>query len=151
MQFLVLHALQPDTLGVVEVDLFLAPSYIVSFHEKAMREMDEAWDRVLSVAGKGPLGQDGPSFTAYTIMDKLVDQYFPSLFAIEDELAELESHGEKDSVEDLMNQVFALRSRLLRLRRTVVPMRDLLYRIVNSRHLRITRTMLIFPTFMTIC
>ena len=49
-----------------------------------------------------------------------------------------------------MNQVFALRSRLLRLRRTVVPMRDLLYRIVNS-HLRITRTMLIFPTFMTIC
>ena len=76
MQFLVLHALQPDTLGVVEVDLFLAPSYIVSFHEKAMREMDEAWDRVLSVAGKGPLGQDGPSFTAYTIMDKLVDQYF---------------------------------------------------------------------------
>ncbi|GIO98291.1 putative metal ion transporter YfjQ [Paenibacillus lautus] len=135
MQFFVLHALQPDTLQAVEVDLFLAPSFIVSFHEKALPEMDDAWERVTSVAGKGPLGQDGPSFTAYTIMDKLVDQYFPSLFAIEDELADLESRGEKDSVEELMNQVFALRSRLLRLRRTVVPMRDLLYRIVNSQHL----------------
>ncbi|MDZ4938517.1 magnesium and cobalt transport protein CorA, partial [Clostridium perfringens] len=116
MQFFVLHALPPDTLEAVEVDLFLAPSFIVSFHEKALPEMNDAWERVTSVAGKGPLGQDGPSFTAYTIVDKLVDQYFPSLFAIEDELAELESRGEKDSVEELMNQVFALRSRLLRLR-----------------------------------
>ncbi|GAB6928863.1 magnesium/cobalt transporter CorA [Paenibacillus sp. JCM 10914] len=135
IKFVVLHALQPDTLHAVEVNLFLSPSFVVSFHQHDLPELDDAWERVTSVVRKEPLGEDGPSFTAYTIIDKLVDQYFPSLFAIEDELAELESRGEKDSVEDLMNQVFALRSRLLRLRRTVVPMRDLLYRIVHSQHM----------------
>lgn len=135
MQFFVLHALQSDTLQAIEVDLFLSQTFVVSFHQQPLAEIDEAWERIVSAADKRALGKDGPSFTAYTIMDKLVDQYFPSLFAIEDELADLESQGEKDSVEALMNQVFALRARLLRLRRTVVPMRDLLYRIVNSQHL----------------
>ena len=37
-----------------------------------------------------------------------------------------------------MNQVFDLRARLLKLRRTVVPMRDLLYRVVNSQHVQRT-------------
>ncbi|MUG67388.1 magnesium/cobalt transporter CorA [Paenibacillus campinasensis] len=135
-QFFVLHALHPDTLEAVEVDIFLSPSCIVSFHQDHLQEMDDAWERVTAIARGGSLARFGPSFTAYTIMDKLVDQYFPALFAIEDELGELESQGEeRDSIEDMMNQVFALRSRLLRLRRTVVPMRDLLYRIVNSQHL----------------
>lgn len=136
-QFFVLHALHPDTLEAVEVDIFLGPTFIVSFHQERLQEMDDAWERIESVARGGSLEHFGPSFTAYTIMDKLVDQYFPALFAIEDELGEMESQGEeRDSIGDMMNQVFALRSRLLRLRRTVVPMRDLLYRIVNSQHMQ---------------
>lgn len=136
MQFFVLHALHPSTLQAVEVDLFLAPKLVVSFHQQNLPEVNDAWDRVVEVARKGSVGEEGPSFTAYTIMDKMVDQYFPSLYAIEDELADLENEGERESIEELMHQVFALRSRLLRLRRTVVPMRDLLYRIINSQHMK---------------
>lgn len=39
-------------------------------------------------------------------------------------------------MEVLLNQVFALRSRLLKLRRTIVPMRDLMYRVLNSQHIQ---------------
>ncbi len=65
-----------------------------------------------------------------------MDKYFPCVFTIEDELAELETRGSRESVEELMKQVFELRGRLLKLRRTIVPMRDLLYRVVNSQHVQ---------------
>jgi magnesium transporter len=127
LQFLVLHALNPVTLGA---------NFLVSFHHGKLEEVDEAWDRLLQHAHERTIWARGPVAAAYTVMDKLVDHYFPSLFAIEDELAELENRGGQESVEELMNQVFDLRSRLLKLRRTVVPMRDLLYRVVNSQHVQ---------------
>ncbi|MNY35478.1 Magnesium transport protein CorA [compost metagenome] len=39
-------------------------------------------------------------------------------------------------MEELMSQVFNVRGRLLKLRRTIVPMRDLMYRILNSQHVQ---------------
>ncbi|NMO97441.1 magnesium/cobalt transporter CorA [Paenibacillus lemnae] len=136
LQFLVLHALDPVTLGAVEVDFFLSPNMLVSFHMQSLPEVDEAWERVTEHAKKALPVENGSTFAAYTVMDKLVDQYFPSLFAIEDELAEIESQSAEEPVENLMSQVFQLRAKLLKLRRTVVPMRDLLYRVVNSQHVQ---------------
>ncbi|MBY0203654.1 MULTISPECIES: magnesium/cobalt transporter CorA [Paenibacillus] len=138
LQFLVLHALNPATLEAEEVDLFLGQNFLVSFHHGRLEEVDEAWDRLLKHAHERTIWARGPVAAAYTVMDKLVDHYFPSLFSIEDELAELENRGGQESVEELMNQVFDLRSRLLKLRRTVVPMRDLLYRVINSQHVQRT-------------
>lgn len=136
LQFLVLHALDPISLDAVEVDMFLSPTLFVTFHLQTSAEVDEAWIRVTEQVRAGKVKENGTTFAAYTVMDKLVDQYFPSLYAIEDELAEIESKGREESVEELMHQVFELRSRLLKLRRIVVPMRDLLYRLLNSQHVQ---------------
>ena len=57
--------------------------------------MDEAWDRLLKHAHERTIWARGPVAAAYTVMDKLVDHYFPSLFTIEDELAELENREAK--------------------------------------------------------
>ena len=135
-QFLVLHALDPDTLGTVEVNLFIGDRYLVSFHQHRLREMDEAWKNMLKRAHDRKVWVHGPYSAAYMVVDSLVDQYFPCVYAIEDELDELEKMGSRESVELLMNQVFDLRSRLLKLRRTIVPMRDLMYRILNSQHVQ---------------
>ncbi|MGN7233762.1 magnesium/cobalt transporter CorA, partial [Priestia megaterium] len=43
----------------------------------------------------------------------------------------------KKSIALLMNDVFDIRSDLLKLRKTILPMRDLLYRIINSERLYI--------------
>lgn len=136
VQFFVLHALNEQTLEAEEVDLFLSPSFLVSYHHQQKPEMDEAWELVQAEIHSRKGWSGGPVAAAYTVMDKLVDRYFPSLYNLEDELADLESMGEKESVEELMSQVFRVRGRLLKLRRTIVPMRDLMYRIVNSQHVQ---------------
>lgn len=136
VQFFVLHALNEQTLEAEEVDLFLSTSFLVSYHHQQKPEMDEAWDQVQAEIHSRKGWSGGPVAAAYTVMDKLVDRYFPSLYNLEDELADLEGMGEKESVEELMSQVFRVRGRLLKLRRTIVPMRDLMYRIVNSQHVQ---------------
>lgn len=135
-QFFVLHALNEHTLDAEEVDIFLHKSFLVSYHHQEMSEMNEAWEQVQREIHSRKGWSGGPMAAAYTIMDKLVDKYFPSLYTIEDELADLESRGSSESVEELMSQVFDVRGRLLKLRRTIVPMRDLMYRIVNSQHIQ---------------
>ncbi|MBT2289092.1 magnesium/cobalt transporter CorA [Paenibacillus albidus] len=136
VQFFVLHALNDRTLEAEEVDLFLSKNFLVSYHHQEKSEMNEAWDQVRSEIHSRKGWSGGPMAAAYTVMDKLVDKYFPSLYSIEDELADLESRGSSESVEELMSQVFDVRGRLLKLRRTIVPMRDLMYRIVNSQHVQ---------------
>ncbi|MNJ34027.1 Magnesium transport protein CorA [compost metagenome] len=135
-QFMVLHAIHPDTLSTVEVDLFIGSGYLVSYHQKSLSEVNQAWDKILSRTHDRKIWSQGPYAAAYAVIDSLVDNYFPCVYSVEDELDELEKQGSRESVEVLLNQVFALRSRLLKLRRTIVPMRDLMYRVLNSQHIQ---------------
>ncbi|NGZ75325.1 magnesium/cobalt transporter CorA [Saccharibacillus alkalitolerans] len=131
--FLITHALGKSGLEAGEVDLFLGQTFLVTFHFERMKQIDEAWERT-AARGTDPSKETNPVTAAYLVLDALVDEYFPCVFQIEDELADLEERGRTESVDKLLGQVFDLRARLLRLHHTVVPMRDLLYRIINSQH-----------------
>lgn len=127
--FFVIHSLDPELLKVMEIDFFLGPRGIVSFHLKASAEIEEAWRRMLDPS----LHKDKDHhYAAYLILDQLVDNYIPTLYRIEDQLNELEGMETGTRLQKLIEQVYDARSDLLRLRRTVVPMRDLLYRIISS-------------------
>jgi magnesium transporter len=77
-------------------------------------------------------------FKTYQIIDKLVDHYFPILYKIEDHLNEIEDQLSPSTVHLSMDYVFEVRSDLLRLRRTIFPMRELLYRMLHSERLGLT-------------
>lgn len=130
--FFVLHALNQLELTSMEVDLFVGANFIVSYHGVAIREIEDVWAHVPT---DRKAHQRGPLFVAYLIMDKLVDQYFPSLYQIEEHLDSLEENERGLSVRRLMTQVFDIRTDLLKLRRTVFPMRDLLYHVLHSERI----------------
>jgi len=132
--FLVLHYLNSNTLDVEEVDLFIGENYLVTFHFKPVLSIETVRQRLL----QHPSGfNKGVSYIAYAVLDQLVDDYFPIVYEIEDKLNEIESRDAKKSIALLMNDVFDIRSDLLKLRKTILPMRDLLYRIINSERLHI--------------
>lgn len=130
--FLILNTLNQETLEPEEVALFVGQNYIVSYHQKSLVEVDEAWDRVIQEDRSWDIG---PSYIAHKMMDKIVDMFFPAVNRMEDKLAELDAASEKQSISKLMDEVFKTRSELLKLRRIVNSMRDLLYRILNSERL----------------
>ena len=141
--FFVLHAINQKTLQAEEIDLFIGRNFVVSFHLLKSREIDDAWSRIIEHKN---LSEKGHIYAAYTIMDKLVDNYFPTLYQIEDQLNEIESNVNNESVEKLMDAVFDIRSNLIKLRKTVLPMRDLLYRVINSEKIDGVKEQLVYFT-----
>ncbi|GIP40921.1 putative metal ion transporter YfjQ [Paenibacillus sp. J31TS4] len=141
--FFVVHALTDDIDEAEEVNLFLTERFLVTYHRAGVPELEEAWKKVAAEQG---LAEKGPLLAAYTVIDKLVDGYFPRVYELEDRLDEMESNVTNKTIETLMNEVFAVRSSLLKLRRTIVPMRDLLYRIINSQRIRSLETHLYYFT-----
>ena len=129
VHFFVVHAINQKTLDAEEVDFFLGKNFIVSFHFYKSTEVDEAWQRIFEQKNAS---EKGYIFAAYLIMDKLVDNYFPSLYQIEDQLNGAEDNVKNESIQELMDQVFDIRSNLHKIRKTVLPMRDLLYRVINT-------------------
>lgn len=132
VHFFVMHAINQQTLAAEEVDLFLGGNFVVTFHLNYSKEIEDAWCKIIEQK-KG--FEKGHLYASYVVMDKLVDQYFPSVYHIEDQLNEIENNVDSESTQALMEDIFEIRSKLLKLRRTIVPMRDLLYRIINSERI----------------
>lgn len=130
--FFALSALNQKTLEPEEVGTFVSSNYIVSFHMNSMVEIDECWNKVLHNEGTW---EKGPAYILYIMLDKIVDQFFPAVYRIEDHLDELDSNIQGKSINKMMDEVFDIRGDLLMLRRIVISMRDLLYRILNSERL----------------
>ncbi|MFF2754617.1 magnesium/cobalt transporter CorA [Psychrobacillus sp. NPDC058041] len=132
--FFVIHTFNEVTLDAEELNLFVGKDFVVTFHFPIMHELDQARERIK----RNPKGWERGSMHAmYHIVDKVVDAYFPIVYKIEDYLNEVEDRLSIDMRHLSMNQVFDLRSDLLRLRRTIIPMRDLLYRIMNSERINL--------------
>lgn len=130
--FFVTQALNALTLTKEEIDFFLAENYIVTFHHNPSPEIDEVWDR-LSLSSKAR--KWNPSQVLYHVLDKMVDNYFPLVYQVEDTLNELDENSKGRSMEALLEDLFDTRHQLLALRHTVTPMRDLVYRIINSQRM----------------
>lgn len=126
--FVVAHSINQETLEADEVDLFVSGSFIVTFHKKPVRDISNIWHRVK----KEESLQNNPMQIMYHIMDNLVDEYFPPVYKLEDLINQVEDNTSDLTISELMEQVFDIRSELNKLRRTIIPMRDLLYRIISS-------------------
>ncbi|MBM7585510.1 magnesium transporter [Bacillus pakistanensis] len=131
--FFVLHTLNQDSLTSEEVDVFVGENFIVTFHLMPSPEIELVRQRL--IGDQNDLAK-GALYVFYLIMDKIVDEYFPSIYKIEDNLSEIEM---KDANQNLIEDVFEIRSQLLKLRRTVFPMRELLYRVLNSERVVIPK------------
>ena len=132
--FFVTHIIRDEEEDLIqeELNLFVGHRFVVTFHHMPVLEVSQVWNWML---GHKQIELWDPFYVFYQILDKTVDNYFPVMYRIEDELDRIEGNTGNKSMECLMNELFTVRQRLLKLRHTVNPMRDLLYRMLNSHHL----------------
>ncbi|NRD79279.1 magnesium/cobalt transporter CorA [Bacillus sp. BRMEA1] len=128
--FLVTQAINQDSLEKEEIDFFLSENYIVTFHQHSSYEITEVWNRLVQTEISDKWD---PSHVLYLIIDKMVDNYFPPVYKIEDRLNEIDENSKGRGMEALLDDLFHTRHQLVSLRHTITPMRDLLYRILNSQ------------------
>ena len=131
MNFLVFHSLDPETLEAQEIDVFIGDNFIVSFHFQDLKEVNLTWNYFSPPSAHG---QFKPVEVTYKLMDKVVDSFFPLVEHLEDQLATIEDADRvKHADKTIMETTFAVRRDLFKLRQIVVPTRDLVYRILESK------------------
>jgi magnesium transporter len=128
----VVQAINPNNFVKEEVDVFLGENFIVTFHLEVSEEINKVMQRLTAT---WPKDKWNPSKVFHQVMDKIVDNFFPLVNSIEDNLIKIDENSEKKSMEILLNDLFATRRNLLSLRQVISPMRDLVYRMLNSQKL----------------
>lgn len=128
--FYVVHALDNKTLEATEVDIFTTKNCVVTYHKTNVPEIDFVWKYLSGHETIPP--ELGKNELLHKLMDKLVDMYFPIMHELEERVISIESN-EDDEAPKIINQIFDIRGDLLTLRKTVVPMRELLYRMLESK------------------
>lgn len=118
-------------LSLGEVAVFVGRHYILSvrngskLHFLGVRERCEREPELL---------RQGPSFVLYALMDAVVDRYFPILDLLESELEEIEqSIFTSGAARDNIQRLYALKRRLMLLRRAVSPMLEMLSKLHGGR------------------
>ena len=121
--------------GLQEVDLFVGPNWVISVRENddegAAWPVDAAKDRYERT--RPPDG--GPGFLVYVVLDQLVDGYFDATDRAEEHLEQLEERifGEQLADERLVQEeLFDIRRELLKFRRAVVPLREVLAELMRG-------------------
>ncbi|MBB6443444.1 magnesium/cobalt transporter CorA [Bacillus benzoevorans] len=130
--FFITQSMNPSTFTKEELDFFVGDHFIVTYHHTRLEEVNKMWRLFHNEVNV----REWDSYKVLHFMiDELVDQYFPIAYEIEDTLGKIDENSQNESMETLLEELFAARQKLLMLRRTVSPMRDLVYRMLNSHRL----------------
>jgi magnesium transporter len=128
--FLVLFAIRykKNRLRIKELHLFLGENYLISVESQFIKVIDELWEKLPTTADTIKRGAD---FLLYTITDHVIDQLFPVIECLDDIIDELENKALITPRKPLLDQIFRVRRKLVFLRKTVGPMRDVFNKILN--------------------
>lgn len=129
--FITAHAITPesvdDLINSKELNLFLGKNYLVSFYKSAemppVEEMKERLNR------DERLTRFGADFFCHGILDFLVDEYFPIIDHLDEEIEHLEDRVLKRPAPKVLSRILDMKHKVMILRRLVSPLREVMNRL----------------------
>ena len=110
-----------EELELQELHTFLGERFLITVHLQEMRAIDQVWTRLASAP---TLLERGVDFVYYLIADGIVDDIFPILDRIADELEELADSVLASPRREDLHRMFELKRHLVSMRKVLSPQRD---------------------------
>jgi magnesium transporter len=121
--FLVTHlVLYKDSVETRQLSLFLGKNFVVSFHNEPIDGLASVLERLRK--NQGLIRSAGADYLAYSLLDAIVDTYYPVLEIFGERLEELEDLVIENPTRDTISQIHVVKRELLTVRRAIWPMRD---------------------------
>jgi len=114
-----------------ELDIFLGQDYLVTFHKKETRSVNEVFRRAKVNA---PIFEYGLDFVLYMILDILVTNYLPVLQDLEDQIDETEEQLFDEPKPSDLRKILTLKRTLLKLKKTVFPQREVMNHLARNEY-----------------
>ncbi len=112
--------------GVLELDLFLGPNYVITIHKGDIACLQQA----------RAMGQKifelGSAFLMHYILDTLVEDYMPVVERLNAQLDKVEQSMAAKTTNELLQEIFNIKKELINLRQVVGPMRDTINRLTRD-------------------
>ncbi|HEU0001886.1 MAG TPA: magnesium/cobalt transporter CorA [Ktedonobacteraceae bacterium] len=117
-------------LDICELDMFLGKNYLITVHNEHIHELDEVEQRWTHNAKQL---EWGVGVLLYTLLDTIVDRYFPVIDELVNQAEELEDRLFTGVVRQtsFTQELLELRKHFLTLRRIATPERDVLNTLTN--------------------
>lgn len=133
--FVVLHTVELTESGELEtgeVDIFVGPNYVLSVRNRTK----EGFSKVRERCEQEPeLLKNGSAFVLYTLMDTIVDRYFPIVDQMERELEAIEDRifSKTGSVRLNIEELYHLKRKLMVLLHGVAPLVEASSKLFGGR------------------
>lgn len=138
-------ALMPDADDMThaeQVAVFIGAGYVITFQERPGDCFDNVRDRLRK--GTGRIRSAGSDYTAYALLDAIIDSYFPALEKMGERLELLEDRVISAPDPANITDLHEVRRALLLLRRAIWPHRDLFNSLIRNEHPLISRETRVF-------
>ncbi len=112
-----------ERVATEQLSLFVGSNFVVTFQEG---HPGDSFDRVRTRVrdGGGKLRHFGPDYLAYTLIDSVIDHYYPVLERIAERIDHLEDLVLHANGHNVMDHLHEVKTDLLTLRRAIWPQRD---------------------------
>ncbi len=125
-----------------QVSIILGENYVITFQEKQGDVFDVIRERIKS--GKNRINRESADFLAYSLIDVIVDNYFVVLEKIGEQIEDLEDELLLNPTTESLHKIHSLKRKILSLRRSVWPLRDVVSRFERIESEIISQTTQIY-------
>ncbi|MGL4378826.1 MAG: magnesium/cobalt transporter CorA [Microcoleaceae cyanobacterium] len=120
-----------ESLHREQVSLILGKNYLVTVQEEPDYDcFDPVRDRIRKA--QGPIRQNKADYLAYSLLDAIIDGFFPVLEFYGERIEELEDEVVENPTRKTLEKIYDIRRELLTLRRAVWPQRDAINRLIRD-------------------
>jgi magnesium transporter len=132
--YIVLHEAAPFQegqleLAVIELDLFVGSTYLVTHHLQPVGAVDRVW----SICQRDERHlKKGPTHLLYTLADEMVADYLLVVEGLSEAIELIEESIFSAPLPSHLEQISALKRALLRLRRSIAPQREVLNKLARG-------------------
>ncbi|MFH1096100.1 MAG: magnesium/cobalt transporter CorA [Candidatus Desantisbacteria bacterium] len=129
--FITVHGIIPrasieEDMEMLEVNIFLGKNFIVTVHEQP----SVAINMVREKLRQNPLSlSKGTDILLHSILDRIVDGYFPLAEQIDDQIEQIEEDILADPTQKTMERLLHLRRTILSMRKVIIPQRTVIVRL----------------------
>ncbi len=128
--FMVVRAHPHGGVDSEQIAMFLGADFVITMQETPSEILGNVKTRVEK--DKGRVRERGADYLLYSLLDSIIDSFFPTLELYGEQLDRLDERVSASGERDLINQIHNVRVELLSLRRSVWPLREAINSLIRD-------------------
>ena len=122
----------PGRLEHEQIAIFLGSNYVVTFQERPGDCLEPVRQRLRE--NRGRIRTAGSDFLAYSLIDAIIDHYFPIIEAYGGELDRIEQEIDRRAGDEVVGELHEIRSDLLLMRKLMWSHREAIHSLLREEH-----------------